>query len=184
MPQCALASGPSFLPVPSALVTFRSPGGERQVQSVGWLGVVCGTPALLTVCLRSGAGDRELIPAGHLFFVNLPNEELLQVLAGRMWPGRETDLATSAGTSWPFLAGEERGVPMVAACPVRIECRCRSLRVRFGQYRLCGEVLAVHIDGHRREIAAPVDFCRLAPFQRRRFQGRGVALEQRKVSVS
>lgn len=182
MPQGALAPGLSFLPVPSALLTFRSPGGKGRVHAVGWLGVVCDTPALLTVCFRSGADDREMLRAGDLFFVNLPKEDVLQALAGRMLPGREVNLDTSALPPLPTLAGEERGVPLVAACPIRIECRCRSLAVRFGQYRLCGEVLAVHLDGQRQELTAPADFCRLAPLQRRRLQGRGAGLEPREVS--
>jgi len=171
MPQSSRAFGLSFLPVPSALVTFRAPGGKGRVHSVGWLGVVCDNPPLLTVCFRPGTGDREMLHAGDQFFVNLPNEELLQALDGRMWPAWEADLATSGRTPLPFLTGELGGVPLVAACPVRIECRCRSLKVRFGQHRLCGEVLAVHLDGRRQELAAPVDFCRLMPLQRRRFQG-------------
>jgi flavin reductase (DIM6/NTAB) family NADH-FMN oxidoreductase RutF len=112
-----------------------------------------------------------MLRAGDLFFVNLPNEELMQTLAGRTWPGRDADLATFGRSPLALLAGEERGVPLVADCPVRIECRCRSLKGRFGQHRLCGEVLAVHLDGRRQELAAPVDFCRLMPLQRRRFQG-------------
>ena len=182
MPQCSWAFGLSFLPVPSALVTFRSPGGKGRVHPVGWFGVVCDNPPLLTVCLRLGADDRGKLRAGDLFFVNLPNEELMQFLAGRMWPGRDADLATSGRSPLSFLAGEERGVPLVAACPVRIECRCRSLKVRFGQHRLCGEVLAVHLDGRRQELAAPVDFCRLMPVQRLRFQGPDANCRPRDVS--
>ena len=182
MPQCSWAFGLSFLPVPSALVTFNSSGGKGWVHSVGWLGVVCDNPPLLSVCLRPGADDRGKLRAGDLFFVNLPNEELMQFLAGRMWPGRDADLATSGRSPLSFLAGEERGVPLVAACPVRIECRCLSLKVRFGQHRLCGEVLAVHLDGRRQELAAPVDFCRLMPVQRLRFQGPDANCRPRDVS--
>lgn len=181
MPQCSLPLGQSFLPVPSALVTFRSPGGERRVHSVGWLGVVCDTPALLTVCFRSGADDWKPLREGDLYAVNLPGEDLLQALAGRMCPGWETDLATLGRSPLSFLAEEGTEVPLIAACPVRIECRCRSLDIRFGQCRLRGEVHAVHLDGRRQELRAPVDFCRLAPFQQRRFQGRGAGLEQREV---
>jgi hypothetical protein len=116
-----------------------------------------------------------MLRAGDLFFVNLPTEELLQALDGRMWPGWEADLAISGRSPLSFIAGGERGVPLVADCPVRIECCCRSLKVRFGQHRLCGEVLAVHLDGCRHELVAPVDFCRLMPLQKRRFQGFGAS---------
>jgi flavin reductase (DIM6/NTAB) family NADH-FMN oxidoreductase RutF len=123
-----------------------------------------------------------MLRAGDLFFVNLPNEELMQTLAGRTWPVRDADLATSGRSPLALLAGEKRGVPLVADCPVRIECRCRSLKGRFGQHRLCGEVLAVHFDGRRQELAAPVDFCRLMPVQRLRFQGLGTTCQTGEVS--
>ncbi|HEY7745338.1 MAG TPA: flavin reductase, partial [Desulfuromonadales bacterium] len=161
MPQYSPVLGLSFLPVPSALVTFLAPGGKGWVHPVGWLGVVCDNPPLLTVCFRPGGGDREMLRADDLFFVNLPNEELLQALAGRIWPGRGADIATSGRSPLSVLTGELGGLPLVAASPVRIECRCRSLKRRFDQHRLCGKVLAIHLDGHRHELAAPVDFCRL-----------------------
>lgn len=182
MPQSSRVFGLSFLPVPSALVTFCSPEGKGQVHAVGWFGVVCDNPPQLTVSFRPGRDDRKMLRVGDLFFVNLPNEELLQGLDGRMWPAWEADLVTSGRTPLSFLAGEERGVPLVAACPVRIECRCCSLKRRFDQHRLCGKVLAIHLDGRRHELAAPVDFCRLMPLPRPRFQGFDVSRQPGEVS--
>jgi flavin reductase (DIM6/NTAB) family NADH-FMN oxidoreductase RutF len=165
MPPSPLPLFPSFLPVPSALVTFRAAGGGRRVHAVGWLAVVCGASPLLSVWYRPGADERDRLRAGDPFVVSLPGEELLRTLAGL--------------PPLSFVVGAERAGPLVADRPVRMECRCRSLTVRFGQYRLCGEILAVHLDGQRHELAAPVDFCRLAPFQRRRFQGPAAGREPR-----
>lgn len=172
MAQGALPPGPSFLPVPSALVTFRAAGGARRTLSVGWLGVVCAAPPTLTVCVRPGEDGRKFLRAGDLLIVNLPGEELLRELTGRMRSVRGSGTATS-GLPRSFVPGEaaEEGGALVAACPVRIECRIRSLAVRFSQYYLRGEVVAVHLDGQRQEMTAAVDVCRLLSLQGRRIPG-------------
>jgi flavin reductase (DIM6/NTAB) family NADH-FMN oxidoreductase RutF len=183
MVQGALPPGPSFLPVPTALVTFRSAGGARRMLSVGWLGVVCAVPPLLTVCVRPGGDGRKLLRAGDLFIVNLPGEELLQALTARMGSGREGALASFCLPP-PFVPGEDaaEGAALITACPVRIECRTRSLAVRFSQYYLRGEIVAVHLDGQRQEMPAPVDFCRLLALPGRRFSGLAASSQRRDVS--
>jgi flavin reductase (DIM6/NTAB) family NADH-FMN oxidoreductase RutF len=184
MPPSFLPSGPSFLPVPSALVSFCSVGGLHRVLPVGWLGVVCDVPPLLTVSFHPGAAGRRLLRLGDPFVVNLPTEEMTQTLAARRCPNQEGNRPASDQSPLQYISAESKKVPLVAGCPVRIECRCRALTVRFGQYRLCGEVLAVHLDGLRQEVVAPVDLGRLSLFLRSRFQGHGAGLETRTVSVS
>ena len=79
------------------------------------------------------------------------------------------------GVGEPFvvaLAAEE-SPPEGAAWPVRLECRCRFLEGRFGQYRLGGEIVAVVHDGGRQELVAPVDFSRFALLAPHRSGGRG-----------
>lgn len=169
VPLRSFVLGPSFLPIPSALVTFRSPAGAPQVLCVGWVGLVCTRPALLSVSIRFEGDEPPAVREGEPFAVNLPGEELLQALINPVGPDRE-ELA--AHPSLSFSIGGETGVPLIAECPVQIECRCRTADLFFGQKRLCGEIVAVHVDGVRHEPAAPVDVCRLNPFHRRHFHGR------------
>jgi hypothetical protein len=100
-----------------------------------------------------------------------------------MGSGRESALAASCLPP-PFVPGEDAGEggALIAACPVRIECRTRSLAVRFSQYCLRGEIVAVHLDGQRQEMPAPVDFCRLLALQGRRFSGLAASSQPRDVS--
>lgn len=179
MPQSSLPHGLSFLPVPSALVTIGSEDDGRRVFPVGWLGVVCDSPPLLAVCLHAGAAKQELLRMGDLFSVDLPDEETIRPPDSQRWLDRLEGLAES-GPSLPSLAGQVFwSEPLVTVSPVRMECRCCSLAVRYGQYWLRGEIFAVYLDGHRQEITAAVDLCRLLPLQGRRFQRRDERLRRR-----
>jgi len=150
MPLSYSPSAVPLRPLPAALLTFVPPNGEPRVIAVGWVGVVSTVPPLLCLQFGGGADSIELPGVGEPFVVALAAEE-----------------------SPPGLRRNLPPAPAGAAWPVRIECRCRFLEGRFGQYRLGGEIVAVAHDGGRQELVAPVDFSRFAPLAPHRSGGRG-----------
>lgn len=158
---------PSFIPVPSALVSFRSFSGEPQALFVGWVGVICTSPAVLTVSFRCPEADFAAVREGEPFALNIPDEEMLQALAKPVRP----DMEGSPRGRLSFIQGAWTGTPLISECPVQIECRCLHVEFCFEQKRLSGEIIAVHIDGVRHDMAAPVDLFRLNPFKRCYFPG-------------
>lgn len=170
MSQSSLPHGLSFLPVPSALVTVCPDEECRRAFPVGWLGVVCGSPAVLTVSLHTQATKRELLRVGDLFSVDLPAEETMRSLGDQDWLDQAEGLAVTGQAPQSYPAGAGRRKPLVAVPPVRIDCRCRSLGVRFGQCWLCGDIVAVYLDGNRQKMTAAVDLSHLLPWQKRRFR--------------
>jgi len=171
MPQYSKVPGPSFWPIPAALVSFRSPGGQLRNHPVGWVGVVCDHPPRVTVCFRREADGREPLRKGERFFVNLPREEFLHAMADQAQ--RQVGSAAPDRLLWPPCTGEGREELQIAASPVRMECRCLSVKIHFDQYRVRGEVVAVYLEGHRHEVAAPVDFCHFLARKKAIFQGLG-----------
>ncbi len=95
--------------------------------------------------------------------MNLPTAEQARQVdyCGRI-SGREADKWAACGfTKAP--AAQVR-VPLVAECPVNIECRIRQV-VTVGSHDLfIGEVVAAHIDEAILDKDGRVDYARLAPF--------------------
>jgi len=140
MPLSVSLPGLPRLPLPAAQLTVAGPQGEERVIALGWVGVVYTAPPLLLLQFGDGSGTAELPAAGESFVVALPDREGTMELA----PGASPE---SADAAWP----------------VRVDCRCRFLECRFGQYRLGGEVVAITRQGRRQELSASVVFSPLVP---------------------
>lgn len=152
--------GTGLCPIPSALLTFRTDAGAAQVMAAAWVGVICSRPAILSVTLKRRSSDAAGFPAGGEFAVNLPSEEQL---ASRPFLDLLA-LDEGGGSGLNLRPGARVAAPVIAECPVRIECRGATFFSRFGQELVSGEVAAVSMEGRTYGLEGPVDLCRLKPF--------------------
>jgi flavin reductase (DIM6/NTAB) family NADH-FMN oxidoreductase RutF len=133
-----------FLPKPVALI---STAHERRdnVMTAAWVNVVCMDPPQVAVAVRDSRFTHDLLQASGEFVVNMPAEDLWRPvdLCGVV-SGRDGDKFSRAG-----LTREEAQhvqAPLVAECPLNIECRV-SASLPLGSHTLfVGLVLAVHIE--------------------------------------
>jgi flavin reductase (DIM6/NTAB) family NADH-FMN oxidoreductase RutF len=147
----------SFFPIPSALVTYRSFAGKPQMRTTAWVGMIGSDPPRVTLAFRPGGRGPWESRLHKEFAVNLPPEtflsasDFLSALALR-----EGDGAFSPGLS--LVEAMFVDVPLIKECPVRIECVRGTVRTRFGQRLLSGEVAVVHAgDSLLFEERLPVD---------------------------
>lgn len=134
-----------FLPKPVVLVSTAH-GGRDNVMTAAWVSVVCMEPPQVAVAVRETRYTYELIQAGGEFVVNIPSRDLWRAvdLCGVV-SGRDRDKFDLAGLTRERAS--EVDAPLVAECPLNIECRvCASLPL--GSHTLfVGLVLAVHLEG-------------------------------------
>lgn len=160
------SSGPSETPLASTasvLIAFFSPEGLPCVLGGAWVGIVCSRPSTLSLTLQRSVERVSWLPAGGSFSVNLPREK---VLSSSLFSNL---LSSEAGDRLACLGLRlEQGIvtpgPVIAGCPIRIECRQVSSRIHFDQETISGEVLAVQVDEEVHGLNAPVDLCRLQSF--------------------
>lgn len=155
-------SGFPFCPVPCALMTFFTATGQPQIMAIGWMGVVCSRPALLSVTWRRSLRAAGELPAGGDFCVSLPPEELLVQTQLRELLADE-EIQPGGGGLTLQAAAATKGI-LIPECPVTIECRRATFSTRGGQPRVSGEVVAVHLDGEVHGLNTPLDLYRLKPF--------------------
>lgn len=134
-----------FLPKPVVLVSTAHEGRDN-VMAVAWVSVVCMEPPQVAIAVRESRYTFELLQAGGEFVVNVPSHDLWRAvdLCGVM-SGRGQDKFALAGLTRERASEVE--APLVAECPLNIECRvCASLPL--GSHTLfVGLVLAVHLEG-------------------------------------
>lgn len=151
-----LKPGTLLAPVPAVLVTCRSSGRRPNIISLAWVGTVCSEPPVIAIGVRPTRYSHELISKSGEFTVNLPSSEQVDVIdfCGSR-SGRNVDKFTELGLE--ALPASAVGAPLIASCPVNLECRVVG-RTALGSHDVFfGEVVAAHADQDVLAAAGTVD---------------------------
>jgi flavin reductase (DIM6/NTAB) family NADH-FMN oxidoreductase RutF len=134
----------AIYPVPIVLVTVGA-GEQANIITIAWTGTVNSEPPMVAVSVRPGRHSYPLLCSGREFVVNVPRRAQAETvdLAG-IESGAKLDKFAAYGlTAAP--ASHVRP-PLIAECPINIECVVRT-QMSLGTHDLfIGEVLAVHYD--------------------------------------
>ena len=134
-------------PSPAALITSVDADGRPNVLTLGEVfNVSIHTPVIVGIAIRQATYSHGLITAAGEFCVNLPTTAILrQVDQVGSISGRQcADKFTAFGLT-PLPASEVRP-PLIAECPVNIECKVLSCEPVGDHDLILGEVVAMHVD--------------------------------------
>lgn len=153
-----------LVPAPVVLVTCRDAGGNDNIITLSWVGVVNSAPPMVGISIRPSRHSHPIVAASGEFGVNIPSAEQLRLAdhCGTV-SGRNEDKFRATG--FTRLPGTAIRAPLIAECPINIECAVRQ-RLHLGSHELfLGEVLAVRVSescmvGDRIDVAkaAPVAY--------------------------
>lgn len=136
--------GTMLYPVPAVLVTSHSNGNDN-VFTVSWAGTVCTDPPMLSIAVRPERYSYQFIKSSGEFTVNVPAAGLARAVdyCG-VKSGRDTD--KFAAMKLTRERARHVKAPLIAECPVSIECRVSRV-VELGSHHLfIANVLAVHAE--------------------------------------
>ncbi len=137
---------PTTAVIPCPVILLSVAGQERpNIITVSWVANVCSRPPTVAVGIRPERHSHELISAAGEFVLNVPTAEQLEatVFCGTK-SGRDHDKFEECNLT--PLASSQINSPLIAECPINIECRVKET-VNLGAHNLViAEVLAVHID--------------------------------------
>ncbi len=154
--------GTYLYPLPVVLVSCGI-GEKANIITLSWVGTLCSTPPTIGIGVRPERHSHHLIQEVGEFVVNLPTAEQARHAdyCGRV-SGEGRDKWADCG--FTRAPASQVKVPLIAECPVNIECRLRHT-VPLGSHDLfIGEVVAVHVDDSLLDNQGRVDFARLSPF--------------------
>jgi flavin reductase (DIM6/NTAB) family NADH-FMN oxidoreductase RutF len=139
--------GNMLSPVPVVLVSCGgTKGWKPNLITIAWIGSVCSDPPMLSISVRPERYSHDIIKTTGEFVVNVPSADQAKTTD---WcgvvSGRETDKFSAGGiTAAPAL---KVGCPIVAECPLNIECRIKK-SLPLGSHTLfLAQVVAVQKAG-------------------------------------
>jgi len=156
----------ALYPVPTVLVTCQRVGEQPNIITIAWTGTVCSEPPMLSIAVRPGRYSHAIIMETGEFVVNIPHEDILRAtdLCGVV-SGRDEDKFELAGfTTQPATKVVP---PLIAECPVSIECKTRQIMTLGTHDLFVAEILVYHVEEDlldeqgrpRFESARPVSYC-------------------------
>lgn len=132
-------------PVPVVLVGSGDGGRHPwNVLAVAWAGTLCSEPPMVGIGIRKERFSYHQIAAGGAFTVNMPTASMAETVdyCGVV-SGRDTDKFAARGLT--AVPATKVVAPVVAQCPLCLECRVRH-EVELGSHVLfVGEVVAVQV---------------------------------------
>jgi flavin reductase (DIM6/NTAB) family NADH-FMN oxidoreductase RutF len=131
-------------PVPVVMVSCADKDGRANIVTVAWAGTVCSDPPMLSISLRKERFSHGIIKRSRQFVVNIPSIDQLRatdtcgVISGRDEDKFERTKLTAA----PASAVE---APIIADCPVNIECGVRQILELGSHTMFIAEIKAVQV---------------------------------------
>lgn len=131
-------------PVPPVLVTCGTPDAPNAL-TVGWTGVLCTHPPLTYISLRPSRYSYDIIRQAGCFVINLPTTALCKAIdfCG-VRSGKDTDKLATCGLH--PLAAKRVTAPLLAECPVALECRVIEVRPLGTHDMFLAEIVGVDAD--------------------------------------
>jgi len=132
-------------PVPAVLVACGgSDGIKPNLITVAWTGIVCSKPPMVSIAIRPERYSYGLIKATGEFTINIPSGKLVKAVD---WcgviSGREQDKFTGSGLT--PMPGSKVSAPIVAECPLALECRTAQILELGSHHLFLAEIVAVQV---------------------------------------
>jgi len=159
-------------PVPVVLVTCGS-GDQANIITLAWVGTICSDPPAVGTAIRPSRYSYDLIRQAEEFVVNIPTADLVaQVDYCGQVSGRDVDKWAACG----FIPepGTAVATPLIAQCPVNLECKLARI-IPLGAHDLfVGEIVAVHLDEAISDDRGRIDYTKARPLAYLGGQYRGI----------
>jgi flavin reductase (DIM6/NTAB) family NADH-FMN oxidoreductase RutF len=138
--------GNAFLaPVPVVLLSCAGQDGSANILTVSWVSVVCATPPMVGVAVRTERFSYALIRETSEFVLNIPPASLLRAVdfCGTASGATADKFAKANLTPVP---GVKVRPPMIEECPINLECVVQQALPLGSHVLFLAEVAAVHAD--------------------------------------
>ncbi|MDZ7859556.1 MAG: flavin reductase family protein [Candidatus Krumholzibacteriota bacterium] len=130
-------------PVPVVLVASRHNKLGDNLITIAWCGVGCSDPEVINIAIRPGRYSHRIIKESGSFTVNMPDYSLLDKvkICGAV-SGRDCNKFERSGLT--AVSSDKIQAPLVAECPVNIECELLDIKPLGVHDLFIGKVVCKH----------------------------------------
>ena len=135
-------------PTPAALITSVAPDGKANIITLGEVyNLSLGRPTIVGVSIRKATYSHGLISESREYVVNMPTTKIVREvdLCGTM-SGRSVNKFAEVGLT-PIPATIVKP-PLIAECPVNVECKVIGMEEIGDHDMFKGEVVATHVEDY------------------------------------
>ena len=149
-------------PLPAVLASCGT-GAQANIIALAWVSTLCSKPPMVGIGVRQSRHSYGLIEKTGEFVLNLPNADQVEwVDYCGMVSGRDEDKWAACG--FTQAPATEVQAPIIAECPVNIECRVQQI-LPLGSHNLfIAEVVAVQMNEEVLDERGRLDFSKVEPF--------------------
>jgi len=163
MGRKSLSPTTMLFPTPVVLVTCVNEGGKPNIITLAWVGVINSDPPMVGISIRPERYSHACVRKAKEFVVNIPTEEIVRkVDACGVLSGKETDKFAAMG--WKPVPAEKVKPPLIAECPVQLECQVKQI-IPLGSHDLfLGQIVALHVEEDIQKEKGRIDILKAHPF--------------------
>jgi len=144
-------------PVPVVLITSKNKEGKINVFTVGWIGMACTKPPMITVAIRPERLSYEYIKESGDFVVNLPNSKMVrEVDYCGVRSGNQVDKIHEMN----FTTEDSKDViaPIISQCSIALECKVKSITPLGTHDLFLAEIVNTHVDDNLIDAVGKIHF--------------------------
>ncbi len=140
--------GPStnLFPMPAVLIAVKTGENTANILTIAWCGIVGGDPPLIALDIGSQHYSTPFIEREGCFSVNVPCSGQVAGVdyCGLVSGARDPDKSATCG--WTLVSATKISAPLIAECPLNLECRVvKKVDTGTGAFYLA-EILETHVD--------------------------------------
>jgi flavin reductase (DIM6/NTAB) family NADH-FMN oxidoreductase RutF len=147
----------ALYPMPLVLVTCVNEQGAPNIITLAYVGTVAAKPPQVAIAIRPSRYSHAVISQTKEFAINIATEDLLPAVdrCGHVSGTRADKFALTGLTTEP---ASQIQAPLIAECPVNIECKLTQT-IPLGSHDLfIGEIVAVHMDEELLDENGSIDY--------------------------
>nr|VFK29660.1 MAG: NADH-FMN oxidoreductase RutF, flavin reductase (DIM6/NTAB) family [Candidatus Kentron sp. MB]VFK74860.1 MAG: NADH-FMN oxidoreductase RutF, flavin reductase (DIM6/NTAB) family [Candidatus Kentron sp. MB] len=144
MTKIIQADPTQWFPMPAMLVTCASPEGKPNVMSIGYVGFCCWDPPIISLGINESRYTRAILAQTGELVVNVPDADSIVAMdyCGFV-SGVTVDKFAASGLT-PVPATKVQA-PLIAECPVNLECRVNTIIELGSHHLIIAKVLVTHV---------------------------------------
>lgn len=146
MAKIKLGPTTNLFPMPTLLIAVKTGEGSANILTIAWAGIAGGNPPVIALDIAHSHYSMPFIEREGNFTVNIPRTgqvvgaDYCGVVSGR----KDPDKAATCG--WTMVPSTQISSPMIAECPLNMECRVlKQVEAGKGAF-LVAEIVETHVD--------------------------------------